>query len=138
MKLKNRADISRSQVKVLVTGGAGFIGSHLVDALVDRRHETVILDNLDSQAHVQKPPSYLNPNAHYIWGDLRDRAVLEKAIRDVEIVFHLASLIDVEESMKQMKRYVDVNVRGTATLLDAVLNRGAVVKRVILASSVAV
>ncbi|MFQ5871668.1 MAG: NAD-dependent epimerase/dehydratase family protein, partial [Candidatus Geothermarchaeales archaeon] len=125
-------------MKVLVTGGAGFIGSHLVDALADRGHEAVVLDNLDPQVHGQGPPPYLNRYAQYLWGDLRDRAVLKRAIEEVEVVFHLASLIDVEESMRQTERYVDVNVRGTATLLDALHKKGDVVKRVILASSVAV
>jgi len=66
--------------KVLVTGGAGFIGSHIVDALVSDGHEVVILDNLEEQVHAGKKPDYLNPSAELIKGDVRSKADLRRAL----------------------------------------------------------
>ena len=66
-------------MKILVTGGAGFIGSHLVDALAET-HEVAVLDSLEPQVHAEKP-DYLNPNAAYIFGDMRDEEVLRKALK---------------------------------------------------------
>ena len=76
--------------KVLVTGGAGFIGSHLVDALVELEHEVVAFDNLDPAAHPQPPkwPVYVNPTCQYILGDVRDKEALRSAMDGVEVVFH--------------------------------------------------
>ncbi len=125
-------------MRVLVTGGAGFIGSHLVDALVEGGHEVIILDNLEPRVHQGKKPHYLNAGATYLWQDIRDADAVAEATQDVEALFHLASLIDVEESMRDPGTYADVNVRGTAALLDAFAERPGSVNRLILASSVAV
>jgi dTDP-L-rhamnose 4-epimerase len=125
-------------MRALVTGGAGFIGSHLVDALIEEGHDVVVLDNLAPEVHGGRPPGYLNPRAHYIWGDIRRPEKWLDDVGDVEVLFHLASLIEVEESMREVSKYVDVNVRGTATLLDALLKRTGSLRRLILSSSVAV
>ena len=75
-------------MRVLVTGGAGFIGSHLVDALVREGHTVLVLDNFDPQVHDGKRPSYLNPQAEYLHGDVRDRVALRRALKDVDVLFH--------------------------------------------------
>jgi len=90
------------ELKILVTGGAGFIGSHLVDALADK-HEIVVLDSLEPQVHASKP-DYLNPDASYIFGDMRDEEVLRKALEGVEVIFHLASAVGVGQSMYEIRR----------------------------------
>ncbi len=95
-----------------------------------------MLDNLDPGVHSEKP-GYLNPKASYIWKDVRDGQAVREALDGVTHLFHLASLIDVEESMREPARYADVNVRGTATVLDAATKEESV-ERLILASSVAV
>src|SRR3990167_902747 len=101
--------------KVWVTGGAGFIGSHLVDALVKEGHEVTILDCLDKQVHEGgKKPAYLNKKAKFIKGDVRDEKGLKKALRDQEVVFHQAAAVGVGQSMYQIRHYMDVNTLGTA------------------------
>jgi len=84
-------------MRVLIIGGVGFIGSHVVDALADK-HEIVVLDNLEPQVHASKP-DYLNPDAAYIFGDMRVEAVLRKALECVEVIFHEAAAVGVGQSM---------------------------------------
>lgn len=123
-------------MRVFVTGGAGFIGRHLVDALVGEGHEVRVLDNLEPRVHPAKPGD-LNPAATYFWNDIRDREAVQEAGKGAEALFHLASLIEVAEGERAMGRYVDVNARGTAVLLDT-LREGPALRRLILTSSVAV
>ncbi len=125
---------------VLVTGGVGFIGSHLVDRLVDDGHGVRIFDNLEPQVHgeKQKLPEYLNKKAEFIKGDVRDRKALSKALKDVEIVFHEAAAVGVGQSMYQIDKYMDVNTRGTANLLDILVNEKNSVKKLIVASSMSI
>ncbi len=124
-------------MNVLVTGGAGFIGSHLVDALVEAGHRVVVMDNLDPGVHGGRRPPYLNPRATYLFEDIRNPKAVRKGLDGAEVVYHLASLIDVAESMKEPAKYVDTNVNGTATLLDQATKQREV-RRLILSSSVAV
>src|SRR5687768_8714596 len=99
---------------VLVTGGAGYIGSHLVDALVARDYRVTVLDNLEPQVHRSGGwPSYANAKAEYVRGDVRDRAVLEPLVLAADAVVHFAAAVSVGQSMYQIDRYVDVNTRGT-------------------------
>jgi len=81
--------------RILVTGGAGFVGSHLVDALVEKGHEVRIFDNLEPQVHgeAQKVPLYLNKKAEFIKGDMKNKEQLEKALYDIEVVFHYAAMV---------------------------------------------
>jgi len=121
-------------MKILVTGGAGFIGSHLVDKLVER-HEVVVLDNLEQQVHTKGAPEHLNSQASYIFEDIRTSETLKKAIEGVEIVFHEAAAVGVGQSMYEIKKYVEVNTCGTANLLDLLVNAEHEVKKLVVASS---
>jgi len=127
-------------MKVLVTGGAGFIGSHIVDELVQRGHRVRVFDNLCPQVHGKEPdiPEYLSKEAEFIKGDVRDREALKKAIQGVEFVFHDAAAVGVGQSMYQISYYTEVNVLGTAHLLDILANEKHNVQKVILASSMSV
>ena len=125
-------------MKILVTGGAGFIGSHLVDALVRERHQVRILDSFEPQVHEGRRPDYLNPSAEYLEGDVRDRAAVRRALAGVEVVFHEASAVGVGQSMYQIEKYVSANVVGTAVLLEAIVGERLPVKRLIVASSMSI
>ncbi|MGA2301739.1 MAG: SDR family NAD(P)-dependent oxidoreductase [Candidatus Acidiferrum sp.] len=126
--------------KVLVTGGAGFIGSHLVDALVGRGHEVVAFDNLDPAAHPQPPkwPAYANAKCKYIRGDVRDKEALRQALDGIEVVFHHAAAVGSGISMIDIGRFVEVNSLGTANLLELAIERKEKIKKVIVASSMTV
>jgi dTDP-L-rhamnose 4-epimerase len=124
---------------VLVTGGAGYIGSHLVDALVAREYRVTVLDNLEPQVHRSGTwPSYANAKATYVRGDVRDRAVFEPLVLASDAVVHFGAAVSVGQSMYQIDRYVDVNTRGTALLLDILVNAKHHVQKVLVASSIGV
>jgi dTDP-L-rhamnose 4-epimerase len=124
---------------VLVTGGAGFIGSHLVDALLARGESVRVLDNLDPLAHPSgKPPEHLDPAAELQIGDLRSDADVAAALDGVECVFHLGGIVGNGESMVNVRKAIDANAGGTATLLEGVIARREQVRRVVVASSMVV
>jgi dTDP-L-rhamnose 4-epimerase len=124
---------------VLVTGGAGFIGSHLVDALLGRGERVRVLDNLDSLAHPEGTvPEHLSAEAELVQGELGDPASVELALEGVDRVFHLGGAVGNGESMMNVRRAVDANCGGTATLLEAVLARRDQVRRLVVASSMVV
>lgn len=108
----------RVAVKVLVTGGAGFVGSHVVDALVDEGAEVLSIDALHSAAH-RGEPDYLNPQADYAWVDLRDETPLRALVSGVDAVCHQASMVGLEASFADVSDYVGHNDLGTARLLSA-------------------
>jgi len=125
--------------EILVTGGAGYIGSHLVDALVARDYRVTVLDNLEPQVHRSGTwPSYANPKAKYVKGDVRDRLVFEPLVLASQAVVHFGAAVSVGQSMYQIDRYVDVNTRGTALLLDILVNSKHKVEKVLVASSIGV
>jgi dTDP-L-rhamnose 4-epimerase len=124
--------------KILVTGGAGFIGSHFVDRLVKDGREAVVLDNFDPQVHQGKRPGYLNKNARYIEGDIRDEKALKKSLKGVGVVFHFAAKVGVGQSMYEIKGYVDANTAGTACLWDYIINNKIGIKKFIVASSMSI
>lgn len=125
--------------RVLVTGGAGFIGSHLVDALLASGEEVRILDNLDPLAHPSgSPPGHLDPAAELQIGDLRDDGDVAKALAGVNRVFHLGGVVGNGESMINVRNAIDSNVGGTATLLEGVIDRRDSIRRIVVASSMVV
>lgn len=124
-------------VRFLVTGGAGFIGSHLVDALVNQGREVLVIDSLEPQVHKRKP-TYLNPSAQYVFKNILDEESLASCLREVDFVYHLASLVGVGQSMYQISRYVDVNVGGTARLLQLITTGDRAVRKVVVASSMSI
>ncbi len=126
--------------KVLVTGGAGFIGSHLVDALVDRGHEVVAFDNLDPAAHPQPPklPTYANHHCRYVLGDVRNKEALRSAFDGVEVIFHHAAAVGSGISMVDVRRFVEVNSLGTANLLELAIEKRDQIRKLIVASSMTV
>ncbi len=126
--------------KILVTGGAGFIGSFLVDALIERGHTVRVYDALVPQVHgpEQAVPDYLNPAAEFIKGDVRDREALRQALDGIDVVFHLAATVGVGQSMYQIRYYTEMNTLGGATLLDLLANTKHRVRKVIVASSMSI
>ena len=121
---------------ILVTGGAGFIGSHIVDELVDAGHDVRILDALLDAAHTVTP-DYLNPGAEFIQGDVADPAVVSAALRGVDAVCHQAAMVGLGLDMGDITEYVRHNDLGTAVLLGA-LAGGGFEGRLVLASSMVV
>jgi dTDP-L-rhamnose 4-epimerase len=128
---------------ILVTGGAGFIGSHLVDALIQDGHRVRVLDSLEPQVHGAlrtqgKLPAYCNRGAEYLVGDVRDRALLERALEGIDMVFHEAAAVGVGQSMYEIEKYVGMNTYATAVLLDVLANRHVPVRKLIVASSMSI
>lgn len=121
-------------VKVLVTGGAGFIGGHLVDALVSRGEQVEVIDPLVPQVHATKP-DYLNPRASYHFSDLTDRATLSRLLKGSQVVFHLAAAVGTAQSMYRVEDFVRVNALGTGTLLQTLIDEKVRLDRLVVASS---
>ncbi|CAG0953093.1 UDP-glucose 4-epimerase [Methanosarcinales archaeon] len=128
-------------MKCLVTGGAGFIGSHIIRHLLERGYETICLDNFDPTYDINTKKRNISPflennNFELIEGDVRDRELLKKAITDIDYIFHEAALVSVVESMKNPAKTIEINTIGTFNILEAAISGN--VKKVILASSAAV
>jgi len=109
-------------MNVLVTGGAGFIGSHLVDALVTSGHRVRILDSLVEQVHGSTVPEHLNGQAEFIRGDVCDASIVSRALDGIEVVYHQAAEVGVGRSMYEIVRYVKANGLGTAVLLEEMID----------------
>ena len=124
--------------KILITGGAGFIGSHLADELISNGYSVRVLDNLSEQVHGADAvrPEYLNPEAELIIGDVRDRNAVDRALQGVDAVYHFAAMVGVGQSMYQIKDYTDVNNVGPAVLLEALIENP--VKKLVVASSMSI
>lgn len=120
---------------VLITGGAGFIGSHLADELLRHGDRVRALDNLSEQVHGPGAarPGYLHPEVELVAGDVRDPGVVAKALEGIDAVYHFAAMVGVGQSMYEIERYTDVNNRGTAVLLEALIKKP--VSRLVVASS---
>ena len=126
--------------KILVTGGAGFIGSHIVDRLIADNHQVVVLDNLEPQVHGADDslPEYYNHDARFIKGDVRRIEDIRKALDGVDVIFHQAAMVGVGQSMYQIRKYTEVSTLGTANLLEAVLERRDQIEKLIVASSMSI
>ena len=124
--------------RVLITGGAGFIGSHLADNLLRRGYRVRALDNLLPQVHGPDPirPSYLDDDVEFCRGDVRDPSAVRAALAGVDGVFHLAAAVGVGQSMYEIAQYTEINNLGTAVLLEALIERP--VERLVVASSMSI
>jgi dTDP-L-rhamnose 4-epimerase len=124
---------------VLVTGGAGFIGSHLVDALLAAGHRVRVLDCLVPQVHGDGArPAYLSPDCELQVGDVRDREAVARALDGIEAVYHQAAAVGVGQSMYQIEHYVSMNAVGAAVLLEGVLERRDRIRKLVVASSMSI
>ena len=130
--------------KILITGGAGFIGSNLALTLIKRGHQVTVLDNLSEQIHGKNPeetsPLYLSikDKVRFIKGTVACRETLQKAIADNTVIVHLAAETGTGQSMYEIQHYTDVNIGATALLLDILTNEKHSVKKVVVASSRAI
>jgi dTDP-L-rhamnose 4-epimerase len=124
--------------RVLITGGAGFIGSHLADELLEQGYQVRSLDNLSEQVHGPggRRPDYLSPEVELVQGDVRDPQAVRAALAGVDSVFHFAAMVGVGQSMYEIERYTSVNNLGTAVLLEALIERP--VGRLVVASSMSI
>ena len=124
--------------KILVTGGAGFIGSHLSEELLQHGYGVRVLDNLSAQVHGpgRKIPGYLSPDVEVMVEDIRDKDAVRRALVGVDAVFHFVAIVGVGQSMYDLVRYTDVNSVGTAVLLEALIERP--VERLVVASSMSI
>ncbi|HYG74528.1 MAG TPA: NAD-dependent epimerase/dehydratase family protein [Planctomycetota bacterium] len=119
---------------ILITGGAGFVGSHLCDELLAHGYTVRVLDSLSQQVHGEAGrPDYLASDVEVLHGDIRDPEMVRKALKGVHAVYHLSALVGVGQSMYQIANYTSVNNVGTAVLLEALIENP--VERLVVASS---
>jgi dTDP-L-rhamnose 4-epimerase len=122
---------------VLITGGAGFIGSHLARRLVTSGYRVRALDNLDPQVHgAQERPAYLDDDVELVVGDVRDRQAVDAALDGIDAVVHLAARVGVGQSMYEIADYSSVNTHGTGVLLEAMTTRP--IRKLVVASSMSI
>src|SRR5438552_3062838 len=126
-------------MRVLITGGAGFIGSHLADRLLVEGHEVRALDNLDPQVHGNgQRPLYLDAAVELRVGDVRDHAAVARALEGVDTVYHFAAAVGVGQSMYEIERYTSINAIGAAVVLEEVVAKRAQVRKLVVASSMSI
>ncbi len=128
---------------VLITGGAGFIGSNLAIKLLNNGYNVRVLDNMSKQIHgenYKESPLYKNieGKVEFVLGDVRNKEDWEKALKDIDVIVHLAAETGTGQSMYEIERYTDVNIKGTAIMLDLLTNEKHDVKKIIIASSRAI
>jgi dTDP-L-rhamnose 4-epimerase len=123
---------------ILITGGAGFVGSHLADGLLRAGHKVRVLDELSQQVHPTGRPSYLCDDVELIAADVRNPNLLRDALVGVDVVFHFAACVGVGQSMYEISRYMSVNTLGTAELLQAILDSRSCVEKIVVASSMSI
>jgi dTDP-L-rhamnose 4-epimerase len=126
--------------KVLVTGGAGFIGSHTVDMLIENDYSVHVIDNLDPQVHgaQRQIPNYFNKKASITISDVSNTEALMDIIHDVDAIIHLAARVGVGQSMYDIEKYVDANTGSTASMLNMLVNEKNSVKKLVVASSMSI
>src|SRR5271166_1986033 len=128
--------LSQQKRRALVTGGAGLIGSHIVDLLQTQGWSVRILDNLEPQTHRDGQPHWLHAaiqnGAEFVEGDIRDREIVESALDEIDVVFHQAAYGGY---MPEISKYVAVNSFGTAQLLEIIREKNLRVRKIVVASS---
>lgn len=123
--------------RILITGGAGFVGSHLADQLLKAGYQVRVLDNLSEQVHgTHGWPAYLDERVERVAGDVCDAVAVERALLDVQGVFHFAAAVGVGQSMYQIHHYTQVNSGGTAMLMEALSKQP--VRKLVVASSMSI
>ena len=124
-------------MNILITGGAGFIGSHTADALIKDGHRVRVLDNLQNTVHPKGKPDYLNPDVEFVPGDVRDKKAWEKALAGIDVVYHLAAYQDY---LTDFSSFFHTNAVSTALLYEVLVETGQhrKIKKVIVAASQAV
>jgi dTDP-L-rhamnose 4-epimerase len=127
--------MARNGKRALVTGGAGLIGSHVTDLLVRQGWQVRVLDNLEPNTHRRGKPSWINPTAEFVEGDLRDRGTIAAALDQIDVVFHQAAYGGY---MPEISKYVHVNSLGTAQMLEVIREKELPIQKIIVASSQAV
>ena len=126
-------------MRVLITGGAGFIGSHLADRLLADGHDVRALDNLDSQVHPgEERPGYLADDVELQIGDVRDSDAVGRSLDGVDAVVHFAAAVGVGQSMYEIERYTSINAIGAAVVLEEVLEHRDAIKKLLVASSMSI
>jgi dTDP-L-rhamnose 4-epimerase len=126
-------------MRVLITGGAGFIGSHFADRLLAEGHEVRALDNLDPQVHPDgSRPAYLDPEVELQVGDVRDREAVQRALDGIDTVVHFAAAVGIGQSMYEIERYASVNALGAAVVLQQALERRDALRKLLVASSMTI
>lgn len=124
--------------RILITGGAGFVGSHLADELLGSGYEVRVLDNLSPQVHgpERRRPAYLSKEVELIVGDVRDPQAVAKSLAGIDAVYHFAAAVGVGQSMYEIAHYTSVNALGTGVLLEQLSNHR--VERLVVASSMSI
>ena len=130
--------MSSDFMRVLVTGGAGFIGSHTTDMLIEKGYDVRIMDNLENQVHQNKKPDHLNSSVEFVSGDINDKNLWRKVLSGVDAVIHLAAMVGVGQSMYQPVRYIMANTVGTANMYEVILENPELkkqIQKIVVASS---
>lgn len=127
--------LSLANKHILVTGGAGLIGSHLVDLLIEKGAKVRIFDNLEPQTHPAGPPAWISPRAQFIRGDVREAEAFRKALEGIDLVFHQAAFGGFTD---EISKYVEVNTLGTVRLFELIRRFNFPVQKIVVASSQAV
>ena len=122
-------------MNILITGGAGFIGSHTADRLISKGHKIRILDNLQKPVHLKGKPDYMNEDAEFLQGDVRDKSTLERAMDGIDVIYHFAAYQDY---LPDFSTYFQVNSVSTALIYEIINEKNLPIKKVIVASSQAV
>jgi len=122
-------------MKALVTGGAGLIGSHIVDQLLQKGYEVRVFDNLEPSTHLQGKPDWVPREAEFIQGDMRSLEAVEQAVTGVDVIFHQAAYGGFAPELTKM---TDVNATGTARIFEVIRTRKLNIRKIVTASSQAV